>query len=65
VAALRRGVLDSYLGIYAAIAPSRVLGDQTRIACHKGDAASKDDIRESRKLRVRVACDMPDIVDQR
>ena len=29
MAVLHRGVLESYLGIYAAIAPSRALGDQT------------------------------------
>ena len=30
MAVLHRGVLESYLGIYAAIAPSRALGDQTK-----------------------------------
>jgi hypothetical protein len=65
VAALHRGVLDSYLGIYAAIAPSRVLGDQTRIACHKGDAVSKETTYESLKTSYRVPVHMTDIANQR
>ena len=36
-----RRALESYLNIYAAIALSRALGDQARIACRKGDAVSK------------------------
>ena len=38
---LVRAVLESYLGIYAAIAPTRPLGDRTGIACRKGYAVSQ------------------------
>jgi hypothetical protein len=41
VAVLVRAVLESYLGIYAAIAPTRPLGDRTGIACRKGYAVSQ------------------------
>ena len=66
MAVLHRGVLESYLGIYAAIAPSRALGDQTRIACRKGDAVSNQTTYESLKTSSRRwHGDMTDIADQR